>query len=387
MARLTSESLRQFLNGAVPPMISIFQPTHRTNPDARQDPIRYKNLLNAAESSLREKYPTREVQALLAPFRTLADDTTFWLHQQQGLAILGSAGSFEVFHLQRPVEELVVVADSYHLKPLIRIVQSADRYQVLCLDRHKARILEGNRDSLVELETGDLPMMIKHTIGEEKTEPRMSVAGVAIGGGSKSGQGETGVFPGHGGREDEANKDTERFFRAVDREVLANFSRPSGLPLILAALPEYHAEFHKLSHNPFLQADGVSINPSALSADQLREDVWKAVEPIYFARLAHLADGYMAAAAHDHGLDNPHDVAKAVVAGRVGTLLVEADRISPGRFDPATGEIHIRSFKGPETDDLLDDLAEAVLRTGGDVVIVPPDKMPTKTGLAATLRY
>ncbi|WZO97727.1 hypothetical protein EP7_004772 [Isosphaeraceae bacterium EP7] len=399
MARLTSETLRQFLNGGDSPMISIYQPTHRTNPDARQDPIRYKNLLSTAEASLREKFPTREVQALLAPFRALVDDTSFWSHQEHGLAILGSANSFEIFQLQRPVEELVVVADSFHLKPLIRILQSADRYQVLCLDRRKARILEGNRDLLVELDTGDLPMTLKHTVGEEKTEPHMAVAVVMNGGGAGAGAGSgagglqsgNGVAPavihGHGGREDEVKKDTERFFRAIDREVLANFSRPSGLPLILAALTEYHAEFRKLSHNPFLQSAGVSINPSALSAEQLRDDVWKAVEPIYFARLAHLSDAYLAASAHEHGLDNPHDVAKAIVAGRVGTLLVEADRISPGRFDAATGEIHIQPLKDPAIDDLFDDFAEAVLKTGGEVVIVPADKMPTKTGVAATLRY
>lgn len=41
----------------------------------------------------------------------------------------------------------------------------------------------------------------------------------------------------------------------------------------------------------------------------------------------------------------------------------------------------------PEVGDLLDDLAEAVLRTGGDVVVVPKDQMPSESGLAAILRY
>jgi stalled ribosome rescue protein Dom34 len=36
---------------------------------------------------------------------------------------------------------------------------------------------------------------------------------------------------------------------------------------------------------------------------------------------------------------------------------------------------------------MLDDLAEAVLRTGGDVVIVPKERMPSTSGLAAILRY
>jgi len=35
----------------------------------------------------------------------------------------------------------------------------------------------------------------------------------------------------------------------------------------------------------------------------------------------------------------------------------------------------------------MDDLGELVLKTGGRVVVVPADRMPTKTGAAATFRF
>jgi hypothetical protein len=38
-------------------------------------------------------------------------------------------------------------------------------------------------------------------------------------------------------------------------------------------------------------------------------------------------------------------------------------------------------------DDLLDDLGERVLATGGEVVVVPTERMPTESGLAAIYRY
>jgi hypothetical protein len=38
-------------------------------------------------------------------------------------------------------------------------------------------------------------------------------------------------------------------------------------------------------------------------------------------------------------------------------------------------------------DDLLDDLAEVTLTTGGEVIVVPTDRMPTTTGAAATFRF
>jgi len=123
--------------------------THRHYPDNQQGPIRYRNLLKEMETSLREKYPARGVRLLREPFQALAHDTHFWNHRTDGLAILSAPGPFDIFELQRPVKELLVVADSFHLKPLLRILQSADRYQILCLTRHTARLYEGNRDVLM----------------------------------------------------------------------------------------------------------------------------------------------------------------------------------------------------------------------------------------------
>jgi hypothetical protein len=38
-------------------------------------------------------------------------------------------------------------------------------------------------------------------------------------------------------------------------------------------------------------------------------------------------------------------------------------------------------------DDLLDEVSEHALKTGGEVVIVPAERMPTDTGVAAIYRF
>ena len=77
------------------------------------------------------------------PFRLLPRTSEFWNHTLDGLAVLGAPSLFRVYRLQRLVPELVVVADSFHLKPLIRIIQSADRYQVLGLNRREIKLYRG----------------------------------------------------------------------------------------------------------------------------------------------------------------------------------------------------------------------------------------------------
>ena len=371
------------LERCAPPCLSLYQPTHRHYPENQQDPIRFGNLVKLLEESLRQKYSTQESTLLLEPFLALADDRDFWNHALDGLAVLAAAGMFRVYRLQRPVAELTVVADSFHTKPLMRIRQSADRYQILGLSSHAITLYEGNRDVLdaIELAQG-IPRTMIEALGAELTEPHMTVASYGGVGGSSSP-----MHHGHGGKEADAAIDDERFFRAIDRGILEHHSQPAGLPLILATLPEHRQLFHEVSHNPFLIDEGIDSNPEALLIDELRTRAWQVFEPRYLAQLDALIEQFGNARPHDLGHDELAQVAKAVVDGRVATLLIEANRQIPGRIDAATGAITLGDLANPQIDDLLDDLGALVLKAGGKVVTIPTQRMPTKTGVAAVYRY
>lgn len=363
-----------------PPCLSLYQPTHRRHPDNAQDLIRFRNLVKEMEESLRQKYPKGEIKSLIKPFETLADDRTFWKHTAAGLAVLSAPGFFHVYKLQRPVAELVVVADSFHTKPLMRIAQSADRYQILGLSRNEFKIFEGNRDTLDEIpHINGVPQTAAELLGKD-TEDREGSHRTYGAGGNAARHG-TNV------KQDAVDRDTEQFFRAVDQAVLQHYSQPSGMSLILAALPEHHHRFRTISHNPFLMKQALDIHPDDLSLDALRERAWQLVQPRYLERLNGLLEAFGSAAANQQGTDKIDDIAKAAITGRIATLLIEADRLIPGVIDVTSGEITANDLKHPEVDDVLDDIGEHVLKTGGEVVIVPTGRMPTKSGAAAIYRF
>jgi hypothetical protein len=365
-----------------PPCLSLYQPTHRHHPENQQDLIRFRNLLKSLEELLRQKDPKREWQFLLDRFHALADDHIFWNHTLDGLAVLAAADVFHVFRLQRPVPELVVVADSFHTKPLMRIIQSADRYQILALSRGRVKLYEGNRYALDEVELAEeVPGTLTEALGEQLTEPHLTAASYGSGGGGP------GSWHGYGSRKDEVDADTERFFRAVDRAIYDHHSRPSGLPLMLAALPEHHTPFRRISRNPFLMAEGIEINPEALSLEALRDRAWKAIEPQYWERITRLAEEFAAAKSKELGSDELEQVANGAATGRIATLLIQAERQIPGRWNAATGKIEFDSLDHPGTDDLLDDIGEHVLKMGGRVVVVPEERMPTRSGIAAIYKF
>ncbi|MBP8925737.1 MAG: hypothetical protein KBG75_07770 [Pseudomonadales bacterium] len=362
------------------PCLSLYQPTHRQHPDNTQDPIRFRNLVKKLEASLQQKYPKREIKSLIQPFEDLAEDRSFWNHTADGLAVLSAPGLFRVYRLQRPVTELVVVADSFHTKPLMRITQSADRYQILALSRNAFKVFEGNRDALGEiLPIEGVPQAADELLGKDASARE----------GAHRTYGPSGDAAWHGTdvKQDATDRDTGQFFRAVDRAVLQHCSQPSGMRLILAALPEHHHRFRAISSNPFLMKEALDIHPDDLSLDALRERAWQLVQPYYLERLAGLVEAFGAAAAKGQGADKLGEIAKAAIDGRIATLLIEADRLIPGTIDVASGRVSSGDLDNPEVDDVLDDLGEYVLKAGGEVVIVPVERMPTQSGAAAIYRF
>lgn len=383
MSQPTIEAVRELLAERRPPCISLYQPTRRTSPD-KQDRIRFRNLLRRMRESLARRYEAQSVQTLVDRFDAIAADDAFWLRRTDGLAILASTERFELFELQRSVPELVVVADSFHVKPLLRVVQSADRFHVLALTRKEIKLYAGNRDALDRVDLANVPATITAALGEELTEPYQGFHGV---GPYHAARGSVGIHHGRGQKKDEVDLDMTRFFRVVDRAILEQHSRPTGLPMLLAGLPHNVAGFRAVSHNQQLVAGAIELDPDSLTLEELRTYAWQRMEPIYLERLAALTDRYRLNRSRGLGGEDPQAVAEAAARGRVGTLLIDAERIVPGRFDAATGRVERRALSDPDTDDLLDDLAETVVRMNGEAIVVPTQRMPSETGLAAIYRF
>jgi hypothetical protein len=383
MDLLTKEMMAELLSVGEGTYISLYMPTSRTHPDNLQDPILFKNLLKKLKQSLLQKHSDSEATTLLEPFVALESDEEFWRHTSEGLAILGSADVFKTLRLAVSVKELTVVANSFHTKPLRRYLQSVGRYNVLGLSLHDYQIYEGNRHSLTELNhPSDIPKNIDEALGYDLTDKHNTVASYG-GVGSQT----SNMHHGQGGKSDELDSDTKKFFRFVAKTINENYSSTSGLPLILAALPEHQNLFHKVSSILSLLPNGIDVNPKSVEPDELVKRAWEAMEPYYNDTINKICDDYHQAKSQGLGSDTISEVAAAAAAGKVDTLLIEAGFQIPGKITNDMGSIEKGDLANPEMDDLLDDLGELVTKMGGTVMIIPHEKMPTKTGLACLYRY
>lgn len=178
------------------PLISIYQPTHRSSPDNKTDPILFKNLLRTIESSLAQIPNGDGAESILSALNELRNDPDFWMHTLDGIAVFASKNKCIVYHLQTPVKEYAVVANHFHITPLIKVFQSTEKYQLLGLSRENFSLYQCNRYEIEELLISpDAPRTMNEVLGSDLSEAYLSH-------GSYAGAGGPTMFHGHRYRRD-----------------------------------------------------------------------------------------------------------------------------------------------------------------------------------------
>jgi hypothetical protein len=376
---VSMEAVRSLTTPQPGPCLSLYQPTHRNVPGNTVDRPAFRHLVEALEEALVVAHPRDEVDALLRPFRLLGDDQHFWQHTHEGLAVLASEGRARVFQLPCPVPPLALAGDRFHTLPLLRLAAALERFNVLALTSREAFVYDGLYAGggavprrLEPVRLGVEPEGTTNRIArDEAVSPEVCQPHRVKHGTGPTGQGDTRyLHGGFGSRQDDTDADTAIFFRFVDETVHERVTRHTDLPLVLVALPELAAVFRGLSKNRLLLDDFVPHDPHLLSADELSS----LVMPIFDSARRRRIDRAIRlfAQAHGRGLaaGDLADVARAAAAGRVATLMIEADRLENGGFDRASGAV-----------------AEAVLLHGGGILSLDRGTMPTETGMAAIYRY
>lgn len=380
MNTFSIELVNQLMAPHEAPCVSIYMPTARGGAGKLEDRKRFRDLIDKAEMELRGGYGTTVTRSLLEKIRGI-ESPDFWEHQYDGLAVFASPDFVTHVNLQRKMPEQVEVADSFHVKPLLRFLQTAGRYHVLCLTRKDVRLLEGNRDGLEEVKLEGVFKTIYEAFGEEVNPPHATSAEGA------------GKRPADRERDATLNEATpgiphlDRWFRMVDKGIWDGHSKRTGLPLILAALQENQSAFRAVSKNQSLLPTGINVDPNHVPLERLRQEAWAIVEPYYHERTRKLIDDFHVAKNWKAAGENLKDVAEAAFQGRVATLLVDSSKQVGGSIDPQTGQAELGELARPDLDDLIDDTAETVLKNGGQVMVISPELMPTDTGVAAIYRY
>jgi hypothetical protein len=136
METLDKESVERLASVAQGPCVSLYMPTNRTSPDARQGQIRMKNLARQAAQSLAEHgLAPASADELVAVLDRIILQMPFWTEAADGLAVFTRPGESFSFRLPVSFTEKVAVGDRFVLKPLLGILSGDESYLLLTLSQ------------------------------------------------------------------------------------------------------------------------------------------------------------------------------------------------------------------------------------------------------------
>jgi len=155
---LTKNNLKKLMEKHKGPCVSIFMAMHRSGEETQQDPTRFKNLLKEAEEQLISGgLRAPEAREFLEPTQKVVQEDLFRQHESDGLAMFLSAELFHFYLLPLYLEELVMVTDRFHVRPLLPFFSEEGRYYILALSQNRVRLLQGTHYNVNEVDLLDVP--------------------------------------------------------------------------------------------------------------------------------------------------------------------------------------------------------------------------------------
>lgn len=387
MTILSHDELKILVDNSQSPCVSLYMPMQKAGPEIRQNPIRLKNLIRQAEERL-DAMGMRHTEAVdfLQPAKEL-DTTDFWQNQDYGLAIFISPQMFRYYRLPMEFQELVVVGDRFHLKPLLHLINSDGHFYLLALSQKDVRFFEGTGYSLNEVEVANMPLSMDAALLEDDIQKGVQHRIATPRGGTANSFQQPGDVHGQGSPDrDKRQAGILQFCHIVDRAVHEKI-RGDNAPLLLAGVEYLFPIYQEANTYPYFVESGITGNAEVSKPEELHQQAWSIVEPLFQENQQSAMALYQQLAGTGTTSSNIQEIVSATYCQRVDSMFVPIDMQIWGKFDPDTMTVDLHSEPEPDDQDMLDFAAIQTFINGGKVYTVDSEQMPNGTPVAAIFRY
>ncbi len=326
--------------------------------------LKLQRLYKSVEALIIRSYDVKTRNRLLQPLRQTLSMLGL-KREQGGIGIYHSENFTGIVKLPTVTADLAVHADSFHIKPVLRCLQSRHAYYVLALKKHAADLILVTVDGTKEVGRFPYKPAKDRDALSDRDGKRWSLDGAKL----------------------RRQKDLKENMMMLNRQIEVA-TEAARLPMMVAGSHHHQAAFRDVCFYSNLLERGIDRPVDGLDKDSLTQ-LSLNVMSFYFNQLDIRAmSSFYKAEKSGLACTDLHQIAKALVIGQVQSLLVAEDRHIWGRLDRETGDIEMLREPGEApADDLLDDLAELTLQKGGTVTVLPIAKMPQKQMIAAVLRW
>lgn len=361
--------------------ISIFIPTHRSGQEVLQqkDALVLKNQLKDLTTSLEEKgHGENDINKILSKATELLDDTEFWRHQSDGLAIFIAEDFFKKYTVPVAFEAFNYVGSNFYLKPLMPLLAGDGRFFILAPELGDLNFYEATRHSITDIYVDDLtPSRIEERVGYDYKESFLQFRS------SQGGPGQA-AFHGHGDGKDDRKLEIEKYFKAIN-DGLMKLIHDEQAPMILACLDYLAPIYKKVNDYNQLIDDHVSGNPGDMDRLLLHKKAWEIIQPYFTKEQAERKEKFLQNQSMGKTSASIHSIVPAAIEGKIEALFVENRTDIWGVYNPDTRKLDVHKENLPENVSLLNLATIHVFLNGGTVYLVEKAEMPDPTSQANAL--
>jgi hypothetical protein len=363
--------------------VSIFMPAQQVTARVQENHIRFKNLLREAETRLAEMKAESMDTVLESAYRLL-EDRPFWHHQSEGMALFMSKGFFKPYRLPIDLDELVVVGDRFHVKPVLQLLTGDGTFYLLALSQNEVRLFQCSRHSISQMDLEGAPLSVDEAMKYEESEKQLQFRASTRTAGSSGKR--PPLFHGHGDGAYDYKDRILRFLQDLDRGLTKTIPDPRA-PLVLAAVDYLAPIFREASAYPTIMDEIIPGNPEGVLGQDLLAQASDIIVPYFKREMKERVDRYWQLIGTGKAANVVEEVVKAAYHGRVDVLFVSLGVHRWGTYDPSRDEVVSRKYDEQPGWDLLDFAAVQTLLNSGVVYALKPEDMPDKSPVAAVLRY
>lgn len=374
---VSDKTIQDLINRNGNNLISITFPTHKVGEQSKQDPIRFKNLLNEVEARLKEKGKREpEIDKLLTEPRELLDKPIFWSHVDKGLAVYISEGFFEVYKLPYKVEQYVYVNDHFLITPLLPMTSMDGTFCTLTVSRQKVRLLRCTRDNVVDITPADAPKSVSDYL-EVDPEKQLQF--------HTNARGQEALYFGHNASEEDKMVVVEQFLRELEKEVTHQM-RDLNDPLVIIGLKDNTVMYKNINKYERVVGSFIDTNPDEMTDREVRNRGWKVIQK-YFLKDMYNSLETFSEKNDEQVSNNLSEIVEATIMGKSETIFISQDEKKWGMYDPENHSVKYSAEPNGEDVELLNWLSIKARETGSKVYMLPKDQMPLHSTVAAEYRF
>lgn len=383
--------LKSLLDQEGESLLSIVFPTETAGPDIRQNSIRFKNMLNEAESVVKQlDTAAAAFQPLLTQLHTLESDLDFWSHQTGGFALYANAQTCWFVRVPYSIESTVMLGNTWYLRPIFPLLQNTQFYWVLAITLESVQLWKASEFTFEPFPLPeDVPTSLRDAIQipEQKRAVQFHTSTGSPGSGTRAAQ-----F--HGGPDTNAeDAQYAQYCQRISQE-LQTVWHQQPYPVVLVideTLLQFYQRAEKYTR---VLSPAITQHPASLSTTEIARQARQIVDNHHSQEKNTLTEQVAVARQRKQFDTELASVLLDAYHGRVDTIWLTDGYQQWGKFLPKQQTIIEHSTDHTGVTELLNLAGVLTLRNGGNVITVTPNDLPllqTKVGeqkvLNALLRY